>query len=293
MKNVRLHLIRRNGFTIVEVSAALVLLGLLLASTLMLMNRYVDTVIDFRLREKAFELARSNMEQLLSETKLSDKDDYGTDEFNPELDWETMVEPFFEPVTNQMWIRAVCTAGFLDTKGERQDVELEHWITNLTPEQVKQITAQQKAEQEFMELLQGGDLTDIQKATVAFILQEGLDIEAYRKFLKQQLRQKLEYLSSNGFPGYEQFLVQLEQEENVFLQDKLHLDFDVYNIFAQNFDPTTFNPDEYLANLQNRQPDSPDAPDAPDAPDTQDPSDSPSTEEPDWRTLFPGAFGNQ
>lgn len=242
---------RHLGFTIVEVAAALVLLGLLLASTLTLMNRYADTVIDMQLREQAFDIARSNMERLLSENTLSDKDEYGTDEFNPELDWEVIVEPFYEPVTNQMWIRAVCTSGFLDTQGERQNVELEHWITNLTPEQIKKIKAQQEAEQEYMDLLQGGQLSDVQKATVAFLLQEQMDIEAYRKFLKQQLRQKLEFLSEKGFEGYEPFLLQLEDDENVFLQ-KLGMDFDKYNEFVKTFDPATFNPEEYFSSLNER-----------------------------------------
>ncbi|MCE5185475.1 MAG: prepilin-type N-terminal cleavage/methylation domain-containing protein [Planctomycetaceae bacterium] len=238
---------RRSGFTLAEVAAAIVLLGLLVGSSLTLINRYIDTVMDMRLRDQAFEIAHSNMERLLSENSLSDMDDYGTDEFNPDMDWETIVEPFFEPVTNQMWIRAVCTAGFTDTKGERQDVELEHWITNLTPEQVKQIKAQQKAEQEFMDLLQGGELSDMQKATVAFMLQEGMDVEAYHKFLKQQLRDKLEYLSSKGFEGYEGFEQQLADEEDLFLQDK-GLDFNKYNEFVQTFDPLTFDPTQFELN---------------------------------------------
>jgi prepilin-type N-terminal cleavage/methylation domain-containing protein len=243
------------GFTLVEVAAALVLLGLLLGSTLTLMNRYVDTVIDMQLRQQAFEMARSNMERLLSENTLSDRDDYGTDEFHPELDWEMLVEPFYEPVTNRMWIRAVCLAGYMDTKGQRQDVELEHWITNLTKEQIRQILAQQKAEEEYLKILQGGELTDVQKATVAFLVQEGMDVEAYRKLLKKQLRQKIDYLSRNGMTGYETFVQGLEDEENEFLQ-KLGMDFDDYNTFAAGFDPSTFNLESYVPDLQTTESDS-------------------------------------
>lgn len=252
-----------------EVAAALVLLGLLVGSTLTLMNRIIEKVIDYRLRDQAFDLARSNMELLLSENTLSDMDEYGTDEFNPELDWETVVEPFFEPVTDRMWIRAVCTAGFTDSQGERQDIELEHWITNLTPEQIRQIMAQQKAEKEFMDLLQGGELTDVQKATVAFLLQEGLDLGAYRKFLKQQLRQKLEYLSTTGFDGYDTYVVRLEREENVFLE-KLGMDFDRYNLFVQEFDPSTFDPTTMSLVPQTPQPE---LTDTPDLPETKNPLD--------------------
>ena len=127
----------RSAFTLVEVGAALVLLSMILSSVMVLMNRYVDAVIDLQLRQEAFELARGNMEQLLAETKLSDMAEFGDSEQNPEIEWQTLVEPFYEPVTDQMWIRAVCSAGFDDTKGEYQNIELEHWITNLTAAQVK------------------------------------------------------------------------------------------------------------------------------------------------------------
>ena len=105
------------------------------------MNRYVDSVIDLQLRQEAFELARGNMEQLLAETKLSDIVEFGDSETNPDIEWQTFVEPFYEPITNQMWVRAVCSAGFTDSKGEFENIELEHWITNLNAAQVKQILA--------------------------------------------------------------------------------------------------------------------------------------------------------
>ena len=66
---VRSH---RAAFTLVEVGAALVLLSIILSSVMVLMNRYVDSVIDLQLRQEAFELARGNMEELLAESKLSD-----------------------------------------------------------------------------------------------------------------------------------------------------------------------------------------------------------------------------
>ena len=62
----------QRAFTMVEVVAALVLLSMILSSVMVLMNRYVDSVIDLELRAEAFELARGNMEQLLAESKLSD-----------------------------------------------------------------------------------------------------------------------------------------------------------------------------------------------------------------------------
>jgi len=239
---------RRPAFTMVEVAAAVLLLGIILASVMVLMNRYVDAVIEMQLREEAFELARSNMEQLLSENRLSDMDEFGTSETNSDIEWETRVEPFYEPVTDQMWIRAVCSAGYTDNKGEFQNIELEHWITNLTAAQVKQILAQQAVEEEYAELLAGGEYDAIQETTLAYLKQEGLDDEAYRRFIEKQRRQKLEYIAEKGYAGYEQYLQSLEGEENLFLKE-LGVDFDAYNDFAASYVPKSDKLNSMLSDL--------------------------------------------
>ena len=218
---VRSH---RPAFTLVEVGAALVLLSIILSSVMVLMNRYVDSVIELQLRQEAFELARGNMEQLLAESKLSDMAEFGDSEQNPEIEWQTLVEPFYEPVTDQMWIRAVCSAGFDDTKGEYQNIEMEHWITNLTAQQVEQILAQQQIEAEYMDLLADGEASAIEETTLAYLEKEGLDPEAYKRFIEQQKRKKLEYISEKGFEGYEEYLEKLGEEENKFLE-KQGMDF--------------------------------------------------------------------
>ena len=228
---------RFSAFTLVEVVAALALLSIMISSVLVLMNNYVGAVIDMRLRQQAFELARSNMETLLSESKLPDIYEYGESETNPDIQWETVVEPFYEPVKNRMWIRAVCSAFFVDSKGEDQDVELEHWITNLTAAQIKQILAQQQVEDEYMSLLQEGQYTDIQETTIYCLEQQSLNVKSYKDFLEQQRRQKLEYLDKNEMKGYDEFLEELEAEENEFLEYEVGMDFEVYNECAENYIP--------------------------------------------------------
>ncbi|MDH4201274.1 MAG: type II secretion system GspH family protein [Phycisphaerae bacterium] len=233
----------RRAFTLIEVATALMLLGIIIGAVMTLMNRYVEAVIDMQLREQAFEIARGNMETLLAESKLSDTSEYGTSETYPDIEWETVVEPFYEPVTNQMWIRAVCSAGFKDSKGEFQDIELEHWITNLTAAQVKQILAQQKVESEYMDLLNGGEDSVIQETTTAYLEERGLDADAYKRLIEQQRRKKLEYITEKGFDGYEEFVETLKAEENKFLED-LGMDFDGYNEFAATYVPqSTFTDD--------------------------------------------------
>ncbi|MFZ9033211.1 MAG: type IV pilus modification PilV family protein [Anaerohalosphaeraceae bacterium] len=268
---VRSH---RAAFTLVEVGAALVLLSIILSSVMVLMNRYVDSVIDLQLRQEAFELARGNMEQLLAESKLSDMAEFGDSEQNPEIEWQTLVEPFYEPVTDQMWIRAVCSAGFNDTKGEYQNIEMEHWITNLNAQQVEQILAQQQIEAEYMDLLADGGASAIEETTLAYLEKEGLDPEAYKRFIEQQKRKKLEYISEKGFEGYEEYLEDLNRGENKFLEEQ-GMDFNRYNEFAADYVPKAGTEDPLL----------PEADDPFDStPDTDDPFDEPpDLKEPETR----------
>lgn len=226
----------QDAFTMVEVVAALVLLSMILVSVLALMGRYANSISDLHLRQQAFELARGNMEQLLAENKLSDMVEFGDSKENPDIEWQTLVEPFYEPVTDRMWIRAVCSASFQDSKGEFQNIEMEHWITNLTAAQVKQIVAQQQVEEEYLNLLAGGEDSAIQETTLAYLKEQGLDYEAYKRLIEKQRRQKLEYINEKGFEGYEEFLEKLSDEENRFLEE-LGLDFDAYNGFAANYVP--------------------------------------------------------
>lgn len=269
---------KRVGFTLVEVVAAMGLLAIMLSSVLVVMDHFVGAVIDMRLRQEAFELARSNMETLLSESKVSDLYDYGESEINPDIQWETTVEPFYEPYKSRMWIRAVCSASFVDSKDQEQNVELEHWITNLTAAQINQILAQQQVESAYMDLLNEGQYSDVQLTTIAYLEEAQLDVDTYKEFLEQQRRQKVEYLDKNGMDGYEAYVEQLREEEDEFLQD-LGMNFAAYNEFAENYVPPETE----------TQPEAAD----PDNPDLQDPEVEPEQEIPtfDWpnipRELWP------
>lgn len=278
----------RRAFTLVEVATALMLLGIIIGSVMTLMNRYVEAVMDMQLREQAFEIARGNMENLLAESKLSDTSDYGTSETYPDIEWETVVEPFYEPVTNQMWIRAVCSAEFKDSKGEFQNIELEHWITNLTAAQVKQILAQQEVESEYMDLLNGGEDSAIQETTIAYLEEQGLDAEAYKRLIEQQRRKKLEYISEKGFDGYDKFVETLKDEENRFLEEQ-GMDFDGYNEFAATYVPQSTFADDPISTDPDTDTglDSGADPDTSDTPDNQDSTTNPANDGIDWSQVPP------
>jgi prepilin-type N-terminal cleavage/methylation domain-containing protein len=137
------------GFTLVEVVASVVILGIIVSSLLVVLNRYVDMATNEDLKMQAFEVARENMERLLSLKQVTDTSEYGVSERNPEIQWQTTVETFYEPLTSRMWVRAICEADYLDNQGEEQKVELYHWLTDVSKQQLIQIMEQKQRQAEY------------------------------------------------------------------------------------------------------------------------------------------------
>ncbi|MBU1261143.1 MAG: type II secretion system GspH family protein [Planctomycetes bacterium] len=150
--------VHRRAFTLIEVSVALVILGMIAATVLVVVNRAMDTVVAWQTKMEAFEIARENMEKVLAQKSVTDLVEYGISEKNPDINWETTVESFYEPVSNRMWIRAVCSAGYIDDSGQEQKIEFTHWITGPNKKQVEQILQQRLREEEyFQELAESSD----------------------------------------------------------------------------------------------------------------------------------------
>ncbi len=148
-KNKKKRFALKNGFTLIEMSVAIVILGMIIATVFTIINRAIETVSDWQTKMEAFEIARDNMEKLLAQKSLTDKLEYGTSETNPDINWEITVESFYEPVSNQMWMRAVCTSEYKDSSGEDQKIELTHWLTSLTKKQMMQVLEQQQREETY------------------------------------------------------------------------------------------------------------------------------------------------
>ena len=128
----------------IEVSVALIILGMITATVLVIINKAVDTVVVWQTKMQAFEIIRENMEQILAKPSVSDMLEYGESEINPDITWETVIESFYEPITNKLWIRAVCSAEFPDPNGQPQKIELTQWLTGLSEKQIMQILEQKK-----------------------------------------------------------------------------------------------------------------------------------------------------
>ncbi|MCD4831603.1 MAG: type II secretion system GspH family protein [Anaerohalosphaeraceae bacterium] len=137
------------GFTLIEVVVAMVILTMIAGSVMVVMKRISDAVINWQAKAEAFEISRENMENILAQESVSDILEYGQSEMHPDINWEKRIESFYEPITNRMWIRAVCSAEYFDTEGQVQKVELEHWLSSLSKKQLQQILEQKERQKEY------------------------------------------------------------------------------------------------------------------------------------------------
>jgi hypothetical protein len=90
-------------------------------------------------RMRAFEIAHENMETIISSDSVEEMSEFGISEKFPDIRWQTTVESFYEPSSSRMWVRAVCSAEYTNTAGETKNVELTHWLTDLTDEQMQKL----------------------------------------------------------------------------------------------------------------------------------------------------------
>ncbi len=130
---------------------ALSILAAICSTVLVVMSRCIDAAIDNQMIAEAFELARENMERLLAADSVTLMAELGTSDKNPGIQWETIVETFNEPVSSNVWLQAVCSASYTDASGEKQTIELTHWLTDLTKRDQKLILKQKEIERQYME----------------------------------------------------------------------------------------------------------------------------------------------
>ena len=102
---IRCMLHAKKAFSLVESVTALIILALICSSVLVVFDRYIASAADLTLRTQAFEVARDNMETLLTQESVSEMTEYGTSENYPQIQWLTTVDSFYEPITSRMWIK--------------------------------------------------------------------------------------------------------------------------------------------------------------------------------------------
>jgi len=206
--------LNKTAFSLVEVLTALSILALISSSVLVVISRSAASGADSALRMQAFEVARENMEKLLSLQSVEEMAEFGESDLYPQITWETVVETFYEPITSGMWLRGVCSAQYIDSEGFEQEVELTHWLTDLTENQLLDIKSREDAEDQLATQL----LASIEEAAEY----AGVDIEVIQGWLDNGLlktdegsfvRMNLDiFMINNGQPSEEDKNLQVRSE---------------------------------------------------------------------------------
>jgi len=215
-RKARLNVMRgHRGFSLLEATTALVILGLFTSSLLVVVDRCVTSVSDCGKRAQAFEVARENMEKLLAADSVHEMTEYGQSERYPDISWQTVVETFYEPITSRMWIRAVCSAQYTDSAGQTQTVALTHWLTDLTKEQLLALAKQQQQEKQRL----GRQPIETIEEAAAYA---GVDVETIQKWVENGMvvgedgsfaKENLDlYKQTGGNPTPEQKAAQVQPD---------------------------------------------------------------------------------
>jgi hypothetical protein len=204
LKAPRYTLHTKPAFSLVETVTALIILALISSSVLVVINRCMTSVADSTLRMQAFELSRENMETLLSKSSVSEMAEYGSSDRYPEIQWQTTVGTFYEPLTARMWIQAVCSAEYTDSAGEQQTVELTHWLTDLTKEQLLEIIKQRHKELSAEQIIETAEEAAEYAGVDVETIQEWVDYGMFMTDDGYYIKSELElYKQTNGRPTAE------------------------------------------------------------------------------------------
>jgi len=203
----------RPAFSLVEVLTALAILALISSSVLVVINRCVASAADSALRMQAFEVARESMEKLLASTSVKENVEYGQSNKYPEITWQTIVETFYEPITSRMWVRGVCSAEYRDAEGQEQKVELTHWLTGLTKEQLLEVMTREGEGQLAVQLIgtidEAAEYAGVDVRTIERWLDNGMLTTEDGSFVRMNLEI---YMRSGGNPSPEDKSLQVKSE---------------------------------------------------------------------------------
>jgi len=249
-KNLLSILPLRGAFTLVEIVTALAILALICSSVLLVIDRCITSAADSSLRMQAFEVARENMEALLAQDSVSEFTEYDTSEKYPSIQWQTAVETFYEPLTSRMWLKAVCSADYINSTGNTETIELTHWLTDLTKEDLLRLIEEKRRrldmEDEVVDTVEdAAEYAKVDPQTVQQWLDNGMPKTEDGKISKGMLDLYKKY---NGKPPEEAV------KEQKILDDRL-------------FAPWTGKPAERYQPGEQGTPDEPSQPDTPEQPD--------------------------
>ena len=211
---------RRRAFTLLEVLAALAILAFASSSVLLVIDRSMGAAADSAFQMEAFRLARENMEKILSAESVTENVEYGASERYPDVSCRTVTEAFSESATGQMWIRAVCTAEYVDSKDETQTVELVHWVAMLSDKQAEQLVEDEDlealaAEQLIDDIDLAAEYAGVDAETIDLWMENGLLTTEDGRFVRHNLDI---YSAGNGQPAEEEKEQQVETIEELAMK---------------------------------------------------------------------------
>jgi type II secretory pathway pseudopilin PulG len=208
----------KKGFSLTEAVAALVILGLLCSGVLVTINRCMASAAQEVLRMHAFEVARENMEKLLSLDSVPQMVEYGDSERYPAVKWQTTVEVFYEPVNSRVWLKAVCSAEYIDNEGEPQKVEFTHWLSGLSQEDIAKILNQKEGENNLLfdyiigTIEEAAEYAGVDVETIEQWEENGMPLTDEGYYTKGMLDL---YEQTNGEPTDEQIMAQKQEDEEI------------------------------------------------------------------------------
>jgi len=210
---------KEKAFSLVEAVTALVILAIVSSGVVVVISRCIASAADSQMRMQAFEVARENMEKLLASNSVKETTDFGNSDKYPEIKWQTVVETFYEPITARMWVRGVCSAEYTDTEGQTQTVELTHWLTDVTKEQLLQVMANKEKEKQKEQDVLGGQVIETIEAAAEYA---GVDVPTVQKWVEDGMvtmkdgsfvKKNLDiFKASNGNPTAENKKQQVKSE---------------------------------------------------------------------------------
>jgi hypothetical protein len=167
----------------------------------------MTSMADSEIQMQAFEIVRENLETLLSQNSVQETTEYGSSDKYPDIQWKTVVETFYEPITAQLWLKGTCSADYFDSSGERQTVELTHWLTGLTEAQLLQIMMQEEEEQEWTEdqlietVEDAAEYAGVEPEIIEQWLEDDMQTTDEGFFIKSELDLYKSYLESQKTEG--------------------------------------------------------------------------------------------
>jgi hypothetical protein len=203
--------------------ASVVILAFILSGVFMIVSRNVSAAAESVMKMKAFEVARENMEMLIGSREVEEKIEFGISEIYPDIQWQTTVETFYDPIYSKMWVRAVCEAEYIDSKGETQTVELTHWLTRLSAQQERMLRNIQENEDIWY--------SDLVLETIEEAAQyAGVDIETINIWLGNRMMKTIEgffikgqldlYLRTDGNPTFTERVEQAKIDKELLQKAK-------------------------------------------------------------------------